>query len=576
LANGMGSLWVGASGLQNSQNAMNVTANNISNVDTQGYVRQQVLLADRNYTTFNRTSSISYQQAGLGVSIAEVVHARDIFLDKTYRTEVGREAFYSTTYEAISELETYFQELEGDAFQDILTGDTGLWVAFQELAKDPSDSVNQNLVIQKSELFLTRAKAVYDGMRTYQSNLNTQIKDCIEEINDLGKQINELNKQIQAIESSGVETAYDLRDARDLALDTLATYGKVSYKEINNGIVKVSFEDVEFVDELHYYEVGYRTDKLTGFVTPVWNHMSDDATGVYRDVFNFDNEISTANRNDIGKLKAIVLARGNEWADYSDIENANYREYNKGIAKSTILNTEAEFDQLVHGIVTTLNDIVCPNKSSETAFSGVDENGNKVTYGAGTLILDEKNCCTGADGKIPPEELFVRAGTKRYTKVNGDDGKTYYVYNKEDINDPETMYSVMNISINSELTKQPSNLAYLKQDGSVAYDLAEKLSDAWSETKMHLNPNDTTPVTFAEYYSKLIGELATNGDIANSTAKGLESTVISVDNARLSVTGVSSDEELTNMIKYQNAYNASSRFINVVSEMLEYIISQLG
>ena len=50
----------------------------------------------------------------------------------------------------------------------------------------------------------------------------------------------------------------------------------------------------------------------------------------------------------------------------------------------------------------------------------------------------------------------------------------------------------------------------------------------------------------------------------------------SVDNARQQVVGVSSDEELSNMIRFQNAYNASSRYINVISEMLEHIISTLG
>ncbi|MCR5272545.1 MAG: flagellar hook-associated protein FlgK [Lachnospiraceae bacterium] len=576
MANGMGSLWVGASGLQNAQNGLNTTANNISNVDTTGYVRQQVVYGDRNYINFNKTASISYQQAGLGVTIADVVHARDIFLDKTYRTENGRYAFYSTTYEAVSEIENYFQELEGDAFEDILTGDSGLWVAFQEFAKDPSDSVNQNLVLQKSELFLTRAKAVCTSMRTYQDNLNEQIKDSVERVNELGETICELNKQIQAIEAAGVETAYDLRDARDNALDELSSYGKISYRELANGIVKVSFEDVEFVDELKNYTIGMRTDDLTGFVTPVWDHMSDESQDVYRDVFNFDGEISTAKKNDIGSLKALCLARGDGWADYSDIEGVTSTAYDKGIAKSVMLNVEAEFDQLIHNIVTAINDAICPNIEATSDITGYDSSGNAVTISAGTLILDTDNCATGADGVIPPAELFVRTGCDRYTTVYGNDGTTYYVYNEEDTSDTSLMYTVNSVHINEDLMKYPTNLANLSQDGSISYELGETLAAIWSETNLTLNPNDTTPVTFAEYYSKMTGELATVGDVYNSTAQGLDSTVTTVDNARLQVTGVSSDEELTNMIKYQNAYNASSRFINVVSEMLEYIITQLG
>ena len=88
MANGMGSLYIGSSGLRTSQNALNTTANNLANVDTTGYVRQQVIQADRHYNTFDKNAAISNQQSGLGVSIADVIHSRDIFLDKSYRTEI--------------------------------------------------------------------------------------------------------------------------------------------------------------------------------------------------------------------------------------------------------------------------------------------------------------------------------------------------------------------------------------------------------------------------------------------------------------------------------------------------------
>ena len=145
MANGFGSLYVGASGLQNSQNALNTTANNLANVDTKGYVRQQVLFADRDYITFNTTAAISKQQSGLGVQIADVVHSRDFFLDRAYRTSAGRQAYYQATYDTALEVETYFQELEGQTFQSSMED---FWVSFQELSKAPGDSVNQNLVIQ--------------------------------------------------------------------------------------------------------------------------------------------------------------------------------------------------------------------------------------------------------------------------------------------------------------------------------------------------------------------------------------------------------------------------------------------
>ena len=119
MANGFGSLYIGASGLQNSQNALNTSSNNRANVHTKGYVRQQVLQVDRNYTSFNTPASVSQQQSGLGMKIGDVVHARDIFLDKSYRNASGRQAFYAATYEAVDEVYTFYQELQGQAFQKI-------------------------------------------------------------------------------------------------------------------------------------------------------------------------------------------------------------------------------------------------------------------------------------------------------------------------------------------------------------------------------------------------------------------------------------------------------------------------
>ena len=97
----MGSLYVGQSGLQTGQNALNTTAHNMSNVDTVGYTRQQVQQTARTYRTLSKTNSANaYQQAGLGVQYARVKQVRDYFLDKTYRRESGRSAFYDTTYDA--------------------------------------------------------------------------------------------------------------------------------------------------------------------------------------------------------------------------------------------------------------------------------------------------------------------------------------------------------------------------------------------------------------------------------------------------------------------------------------------
>ena len=183
MANGMGSLYIGASGLQNSQNALNTTANNLANVETKGYVRQQVLFEDRDYVTFDRKAAISDQQAGLGVNIADVVHTRNAFLDQYYRTENGRQNFYEACAESSREVENQFQELEGEQFQTALQE---FWESFAEFSKAPEEGIYQTLVIQKATLFLDRAQKVQENLKTYQKNLNYKINKNIDRINEIG------------------------------------------------------------------------------------------------------------------------------------------------------------------------------------------------------------------------------------------------------------------------------------------------------------------------------------------------------------------------------------------------------
>ena len=596
MANGFGSLYIGAAGLQSASNALNVTSNNMANVNTTGYVRQQVLNVDRNYVTFDTTSAISDQQSGLGVKIGDVVHARDIFLDKSYRTESGRQAFYAATYEALEEVYTFYQELEGEAFQDSLED---FWTSFQELAKAPDDSVNQNLVVQKANLFISRAAAVYGGFQEYQSNINTQINDDIDRINELGETIFELNLQIQSVESAHVETAMTLRDERDNALDELASLIDISYKEDVNGIVKVKCEGIDFVDESRVYNIGKQIDPLSGFITPYWEHLSDPANDKYDEVFSFTTEISSELGTDIGELKSLLLARGDRAANYTDIVGLSSKEYNHSTADqiatgtSIMLQAEAQLDQLVHGIITAINDLLCPNTTagelgavqSGGTIKAYDANGKVYRITEDTLLLDTENCSTGADGEFPPTELFVRIGTERYTEVTAVTGKdadgkdivsTFYVYNEEDPNDTAKQYTVHSVSVNEALKEQETLLPHLRQDGSVNYELAEQLATAWDVEGLTIDPDDTNKVCFMDYYNNMVGAFGTLGSVYYSTSTSLAATVTSVDNQRTQVIGVSTDEELAKMIKYQNAYNASSRFINVINEMIEHLVTKLG
>ena len=566
MANGFGSLYVGASGLQNAQNAINTTANNLANVDTKGYVRQQVRYADKNYTILKDSrANVNMQQSGLGVSIGDVVHARDIFLDKTYRQETGRMSFYSARYETATYVEDLMQELNGQQFKQSVSD---LWQAFQEVSTKPADSTKQNLVLQKADLLVSRTQKLYSDLQNYQTNINDQIKDDVDRVNTIGNRIYELNLQIQRVEAGGTETAMTLRDERDNLLDELGNYGRIEVTEDATGFTYVDMEGVRFVDENRCYNMGLKAADGTGFYTPYWPQQSDVEKGQYVPVFRLSGEISSEMNTDIGSIKSKLLVRGDAYGRREDM--ASEKSYGN-IEGCTLMEVQAELDVLFSNIVRSMNDIYCPNTETTSAFTSTDG----VTYPAGTKILDEENCARGVDGEIPPRELFTRIGIDRYTKVTGKDGKTYYVYNEEDPDVSSTRYAIGTITVNSDLKRQITLMPAYKKDGSVDYEMGAKLAAAWEVKDMKLNPYDQKPCTFEEYYDKMVDQLGIEGNTYKSVTETLSGAVSSVDSKRQQVSGVSSDEELSNMIKFQSAYNAASRFMNVISEMTETIVTGL-
>ncbi len=658
MANGMEALYVGSSGLRSAQNAINTSANNLANVNTAGYVRQQVLFADKNYNTFGY-AAVSTQKVGLGVGIGDIVHARDVFLDKTYRSEAGRQSYYSSYYNAIDEVQSLYQELEGTAFKDVLMGsgserdsNSSLWSAFEMLAEDPSDMTNQSLVIQRSNLLLTRANAIYSSLSTYQSQINIQISNDIDRVNELGKQIYDLNLQIQSIEGGGVETAYDLRDARDSALDELGALVNMSYTEDSTGIVTVKLEGQYFVDEAHMYQVGKQVDRATGYVNAYWPYLSNEANEQYTNLFDFSVPISSENNTDIGEIKALVQARGEGVKNFAYLEGADPQTYANTVGMSVMEESEAQLDVLIHGIATQINEVLAPNTRASFEVRTENTDGTySITQYKNVKVLDADNCRLGSDLKIPPRELFTRNGVpERYTEVTDTTGKTWYIYNEEDtfdcktvtlagkdyqiwdetkgngyvvrtdynaadntplrseegpyeqwdtkdnqkyikqfisgksyyvlnpdyVLDTSTQYTLTSLGVNDDLENQADLFPHLTKDThEIDYGMGAQISDLWTTKTLKIYPGSAATFSFSEYYTEMIGGIASAGSTYESTANTLDSSVSAIDNKRQQVTGVSTDEELASMIKYQNAYNAASRYIQTVSDMIELLVSGL-
>jgi len=247
----MGNFWVGVSGLQSSQYALNATAHNITNSGTKGYSRQQVLLADLSYHNLGDTA-VGRNQAGLGTSIADVRLIRDTFVDRAYRKELGREQFYQTKYDVVAEVQNYFGELEGSDFRTYMQN---LWTSAQELQKESNSIVTRSSFIAQAVTFVEQSNEIYNQLTTYQKNLNKEIEDQVNRINELADIIYDLNHKVTMVEASNIESANDYRDQRDAALDELSGIISISYKENADGQVDVYAEHRTLVSMSRVYRM---------------------------------------------------------------------------------------------------------------------------------------------------------------------------------------------------------------------------------------------------------------------------------------------------------------------------------
>ncbi len=179
------------------------------------------------------------------------------------------------------------------------------------------------------------------------------------------------------------------------------------------------------------------------------------------------------------------------------------------------------------------------------------------------------------DNDGSPLLLFKKQTTDSYEKVSigGDD---YWVYKNEDYDVNESLYTTANTCVNQNLLQTPTLLGFRLADGSEDKVTMDRLKQVFTDEIYTLNPNVLKRVSLNDYYGDLVSQVANSGYVYKTIHENQQNTVEATRTARDQVTAVSSDEELSNMIKFQSAYNASSRFINVVNEMLEHLLNSLA
>lgn len=566
---------IAMSGIYASQRALDITNHNITNANTTGFSRQVIdQKADTPLTTGDGTGMV-----GTGAQVIGTNRVRDEYLDFKYWSENVSLGEWEIKETMLSDIQAAFNEPSDSGFNTVIDE---FFSAIQELSKDPSSMSTRSSVREKGETLTYYFNNTASHLEKIQSDINSTIKSKVEEINSLSQQICALNDQIYKYELKG-ETANDLRDQRGALVDTLSKIANINAQEVTIGKLPNGKDDVRFqividgkylVDSTKSYKIVCRQDET--------KNNPEDISGIYNlyweDGTSFDPEggelkgymdvrDGAGDTNNSFKGVPYYLRKMNEFArTFAKVFNEGYIDYN---ADGDIDTEDIDGD----GNLDVAEDI----NSNGILDAGEDIDGDgrldtaEDTDGDGTLDIGD-NKVGHADGYGLNSATGDPLPGIRFFTMNDMTSAAFVgtATLPNDINDLYDNVTAKNISLSKDILDSVENIFTSTKAGEVGNgQVLLSIIDFRHDTKVF---NEGTP---EDFMTSLVSNLGVDAQEAARVGKNQESVVKQIDNRRSSNSGVSLDEEMANMVKFQHAYSASAKMISTISEIYDILINRM-
>lgn len=621
-------------GLMAANANVTTTGNNIANVETKGYTRQQAVQSAADAIRVSQT----YGMAGAGVTTEEITQIRNQYYDTKYWQNETKLGEYEIKQYYDLQIEDYFTETEltkgfGTIFSEVFN-------SLDEVYKSAGESSTKTQFLADAGNLCEYFGAMSASLQKLQLDANAEIKNRVDDINSISEQISTLNKQINTIEITGSH-ANELRDKRALLIDQLS---KIVDVEIRESPIYISGgSDVK--SGVFNYEVtiaggqvlvdGYDYNTLLCVARDNKVNQSD-AEGLYDIKWSFGNLGSDS--KDIGfDFNMYGNNLGGELKGLIEIRDGNNEEYFNGKVVSADKDSVPKTVTVDVGSTSYLNDI---NKSTLNGQGKITIGGKVFTYdsfsyegkrdaagnptdGKYTFTLtgdDDPTQYIGRDAAVGrkinyqgipyyQEQMneFVRIFAKAmndievlaqdeygqpagdlFTAKNNIDNDSPFTFGYDathkDLFTRETKYTSKDDSyyqltastfqVNHDMEKDVKKLGTTKDihQGQDAQDITEELLTV---------KNSKDKILFRgcsanEFLQCLTSDVALNTNNAVTFTENYTNIGKAVQNQRLSVMGVDNDEEALNLVKYQEAYNLAAKMMQIMSEIYDRLINNTG
>jgi flagellar hook-associated protein 1 len=566
----LGALSIGGSSLAAQQAGLQVTGNNIANAGTEGYTRETVRL-----TPGGPQATGNGQFLGTGVTVDTIQRQANEAVNEGLRNATSDQTGAQTLDSLLGQIEDTFGALNDN---DLSARLTDFFNGFSTLATNPGNDAQRSVVVQNGASLADYLQSLRSRITTIRTTAQTQAQALVTQANGLTAQIAELNGQIAGVES-GQGQANTLRDQRDVALGQLAQIMDIKVVDQGTGGMSVLVGSMPLVNgntsrgvtaaqgtdsatglsnlRISYGDngdpmpvtggkLGALLNGRDGFLTPAVQTVDALAAGLI-------NAVNTIHTQGQGQTGFSTVTGTTAVSDPAAALNAAGMAFAPKNGTFNLYLTDA-----TTGTTTTRQIAVnLSGAGTQASLSGLAAAINAA--GGGTV-----SGSVSAAGK-----LVIASNNTNVTFGFGED--TSGALAAVGINTFFAGSNATDIAVNAVVMNDPSKLATGRGNVAGSNGNAQALATAGSAAVGVLGGKSLT-----SYYANYIGALsaqARNAADNVTTQDAIHDTLLAQQQA---ISGVSMDEEAINLTKYQRAFQGTARFITVVDELMQTVLSLVG
>ena len=619
-------LEVGKRSLSAHQQAMGVTGHNISSANKEGYSRQKVEMN----TITNKHEK--YGQVGIGAEVDEINRARDTFIDDRMMKEKSANAKWEIRDINIKNMEYIINEPSDQSIRKVLDE---YWEAMQDLSQNPEDMSTRVSLRERAVALSNSVSSTYERFESLRADFDQNIDVVANDINSSLRRLAEINGQVRRVEAGGAQ-ANDLRDEFDLLVEKLSEMVnvKVSRKGSENA-VSIGGRTVVQGDTFKEISVKREAKVNEGFAQLYWDDIDEPVlvqTGKLKGLLELRDEDAIKFMKYMDQLAIGLIDNTNDvnkaGFDFRGVQGGEFFETFETEAQIRDINGDKEDEAAVYKIRgnKAIEDtkrplsITMQTETKTIGADGVTEEVSKVPFNEtgsfeiNNIIINYDTSKDSLDGIVekinkgktgvvasldPNNRLVLRAekdedyvvktisqssGTFLSTMGIIKEGQNYNYKNTESLNNisEDRMGSPrdraafrMTVAINNV-----ENIAAAKgtdTNGDGVADKPNPVGDGSNALKMAMLKSEKSigRFTYEEFFKSIVSDLGISSQEAQKFLENQNILLNNLEQRRQATMGVSLDEEMAEMLKYQHGYDAAARYMKTVDDMISTVIEKL-